>query len=248
MSDETSRDANPADRRGEPVGPRTESVSAENSWTAVLGATEEVGGEGPVRGGSDRRSLWNRLVAVLKRSPGAFADIAGDRSATDQALVVLVATTVFPSVLRLVQHELGYTVGIYAVPESVPWVSSPAVIEAISLATALIYVAIMAASLKLVSGWFHKESATYGGWFRSLGFISITSVLEPVPWVGWIIALGYYLVLTVAAIRELTQVRTMRAIGMLLVAWLAVWVTTGVIAAIIGMMGLGIASYLKLAT
>lgn len=137
--------------------------------------------------GSPPTGTWDRVKAILRLEQGIFAGIARDQSATPQALVVFLLATSAGSIWLL-----------FFIP--------------IVLAVAFVGIAVEALIFMVVSRLFSNTVPKYDAWLRSFLFASAPNAISILPFVGWLIALFYALVLAVLVVRDLTQVSTVQSV------------------------------------
>lgn len=181
---------------------------------------EDVAGSG--------RLFWQRSVGVLRCSPEAFAEFAGDRRATWQVAALVVAV----GAIGQIGTDLS---GIYSALGELGQESQVPAMKALFVPLGFASFAIWAGIVTLVSKLFSRESVSYGGWFRALGPIAVTNVLQLIPFAGWIFGGLYWIVLTFVAIRTVARVSRMAAIGimvgpylvlgLLVILFIASWTT-----------------------
>lgn len=162
-----------------------------------------------VAGGGTR--FWQRLAGVLMCLPAAFAEFAGDRRATWQVAALVVVT----GAIGLIGANLS---GVYSDLAKLGLESAVPVFNAGAVPLGFVVFAAWAGIVMLVSKLFSSESVSYGGWFRALGPITVTNLLQQIPYVGWILGTLYWLVLTFVAVRTVARVSRMAAIGIMLIS------------------------------
>ena len=183
------------------AGPRSD-------WKATRAAAEK---RSEAASNRVQSSLFlNRLVAVLKCSPEAFADVASDRSATLQAIMTIAAAGAI--------EALASYLTVLSAPGTVhPWMP-PAAVAAFVLLHALAGCTIMAGVYAAASKVFRASTIGYGGWFRAMGFASAVSVLDQIPFVGWVLGSIYFFILQFVAAKRLTGLPIIAAICLVLIA------------------------------
>lgn len=162
-----------------------------------------------VAGGGTR--FWQRLAGVLMCLPAAFAAFAGDRRATWQVAALVVVT----GAIGLIFANLA---GVYSDLANLGLESAVPVFNAGAVPLGFVVFAAWAGIVMLTSKLFSSESVSYGGWFRALGPITVTNLLQQIPYVGWILGTLYWLVLTFVAVRTVARVSRMAAIGIMLIS------------------------------
>ena len=180
-------------------------------------------GEDPIEDATGSgRLFWQRLVGVLRCSPAAFAEFAGDRRATWQIAAVVVVA----GVVGQIAADLD---GLYsALPELGLGYLVPA-IKVSLVPLGFVVFAVWAGIVMLVSKLFSSASVPYGGWFRALGPITITNPLQHIPYAGWILSILYWLVLTYAAVRTVARVSRVATIGIMAIAWFGPFALLGLL-------------------
>lgn len=126
--------------------------------------------------------FWQRLGGVLKCSPAAFAAFAGDSRANWQIAALVIVT----SAINLIGNNLS---GRYSDLAEAEWGSEVLAYDVLLVPLGLVFTAAWAGIVMLVSRLFSSESVSYGGWFRSLGSISVANVLYVIPYAGWALRL-----------------------------------------------------------
>ncbi len=109
----------------------------------------------------------------------------------------------------------------------------------------------------LTSKLFSSESVSYGGWFRALGPITVTNLLQLIsvvgwalkpetttpflesvalqliPFVGWALSYLYWIVLTFVAVRTVARVSRLATIGIMLISAIGPFVVVGFLFALL---------------
>ena len=154
------------------------------------------------------RLFWQRLAGVLRCSPAAFAEFAGDRRATWQVAALVVVA----GVIGQFGTDLA---GLYSTLGELGQESQVPAMKALFVPLGFLSFAVWAGIVMLVSKLFSSESISYGGWFRALGPITATDLLQLIPFAGWLLSTLYWIVLTFVAIRTVARVSSMATIGIL---------------------------------
>lgn len=184
-------------------------------------------GEDPIEdAASSGRLFWQRLVGVVRCSPAAFAEFAGDRRATWQIAVLVVAIVV----INAIGADLS---GLYSELAKFGLESQIPFYRALAVPLGIVFVAVWAGIVMLVAKLFSSESMSYGGWFRALGPISVTSVLQLIPHAGWILSNLYWIVLTFVAVRTVARVSRMATVGIIAIAWIGPFALLGLLAVLL---------------
>lgn len=178
---------------------------------------EDVGGSGSL--------FWQRLGGVLKCSPAAFAAFAGDSRATWQIAALVVVT----SAINHIGNNLS---GRYSDLAEAEWGSEVLAYDVLLVPLGLVLTAAWAGIVMLVSRLFSNWSISYGGWFRSLGSISVANVLYVIPYAGWALSTLYWVVLLFFAVRTVARVSGMAAIGIMAISWVGPAVVAGLLVGI----------------
>lgn len=178
--------------------------------------------------------FWQRLVGVLMCWPAAFAEFAGDRRATWQIAALVVVT----GAIGVIGANLT---GLYSDLAKLGLESAVPFINAGAVPSGFVVFAVWAGIVMLVSKLFSSESVSYGGWFRALGPITVTNLLQHIPYVGWILSTLYWLVLTFVAVRTVARVSRMATIGIIVIAWIGPIALLGLLAILLISVGLTLA-------
>ena len=185
----------------------------------------------PVDGGKNTSSFGKRLAGTLRGSRHAFAEIAGDRAATWQAVAIVLVTGILSVVFG------GAEFAFSASSSGSVSGGERAFVAATAPIGSLLSVAVLAFVSRIVAKRFGRQSPPFDSWFRVLGFTSAVRVLDVIPIVGWVAASIYGLVLQVAATRELASTTAWRAIAIVLMALVGsgvFWLVQGLLFAAIG--------------
>ncbi len=166
-------------------------------------------------------SMIDRMIRAARLESQAYEEVEHDRSATSQALLVVVLGAIAAGIGALSGGIGGLIVGVIL---------------------ALVGWAVYAFVAYWVGTHFFKgpqTEATWGQLLRTLGFASsprVLLVLGIIPVVGlfiWIAVFFWTLATTVIAIRQALDFDTGRAIATAVVSWLAFLVISLVITAIL---------------
>ena len=166
-------------------------------------------------------SIVERMIRAAKLDPQVYEEVEHDQSATSQALLVVVLGALAAGIGALYGGIGGLLVGIVA---------------------ALIGWAVYAWVAYWVGTTIFKgphTEATWGQLLRTLGFASsprVLLVLGIIPVVGLFVGLAvlvWTLVTTVIAIRQALDFDTGRAIATAVVSWIALFLVSFVIVAIV---------------
>lgn len=185
-----------------------------------------------VAGGGTR--FWQRLAGVLMCLPAAFAEFAGDRRATWQVAALVVVT----GAIEVIGANLT---GLYSDLAKLGLESAVPFINAGAVPSGFVFLAVWTGIVMLVSKLFSSESVSYGGWFRALGPITVTNLLQQIPYVGWILGTLYWLVLTFVAVHTVARVSRMATIGIIVIAWIGPIALLGLLAILLIAVGLTLA-------
>jgi hypothetical protein len=172
-------------------------------------------------GATHQTSIIDRMIRAARLESQVYEEVEHDRSATSQALLVVVLGAIAAGIGALSGGIGGLIVGVIL---------------------ALVGWAVYAFVAYWVGTNFFKgpqTEATWGQLLRTLGFASsprVLLVLGIIPVVGlfiWIAVFFWTLVTTVIAIRQALDFDTGRAIATAVVSWLAFLVISLVITAIL---------------
>ncbi len=165
--------------------------------------------------------IIDRMIRAARLEPQLYEEVEHDRSATGQALLVVV--------LGAIAAGIGFLAG-----------GIDALI--VGIIFALIFWAVLALIAYWVGTHFFKgpqTSATWGELLRTLGFASsprVLLVLGIIPVVGaliWPVVFVWWVIATVIAIRQALDFDTWRAIATALVSVVPTLVVLSVVAAIV---------------
>ena len=145
-----------------------------------------------------RPSILKRTVAMLALESGISEEIASDRGATKQALVVF-------AIAILVSGGLPDSL------ESLP-------VAALAPLLGLLPLSISMVLYRLVSRIFAKDVPPYPNWFRALLFASAPLALGAIPQIGLVMGTLYAIVLDILVIRDLSRISTWQALATWLIA------------------------------
>jgi len=166
-------------------------------------------------------SIIDRMIRAARLERQVYEEVEHDQSATRQAMLVVVLGAIAAGIGALYGGIIALMVGIVV---------------------ALIGWAVYAFIVYWVGTNFFKgprTEATWGELLRTLGFASsprVLLILGIIPVVGlliWLAVFIWILVTTVIAIRQALDFDTGRAIATAVVSWLALWVVSFVVTAIV---------------
>jgi len=167
-------------------------------------------------------SFVERIMGAMKLDPATYEDVEHDEGANGQAVIIVVAVTIL-SGLAVAGSGNNRIIG--------------SVVSAI-LGWAVFTLAAYLVGTTILKG--PNTSATFGGVFRALGFAyapSLFSILGLIPGIGGLIAFVvaiWSLAASVVALRQSLDVTTGRAIGIAIVAVIAIALVLGLVAAVLG--------------
>lgn len=148
--------------------------------------------------GFRRPSILKRTVAMLALESGVSEEIASDRGAIKQALVVF-------AIAILVSGGL---------PDSLEFLP----VAALAPLLGLLRLSISMVLYRLVSRIFAKDVPPYPNWFRALLFASAPLALGAIPQIGAVMGTLYAIVLDILVIRELSRTSTWQVVATWLIA------------------------------
>jgi hypothetical protein len=171
---------------------------------------------------SSSSSFVDRVIGAIKLDPATYEEVEHDTDATWQAAVVVALAAIFSGVGSSGGNTQGLVGGVVA---------------------AVVFWAIFALFAYLVGAYLLKgpqTSATFGEVLRALGFSyspSLIAILGLIPGIGFLftfIAAIWSLIASVIALRQALEVSTGRAVAVVVVAFLAMFVIVAVIVAVLG--------------
>ena len=171
---------------------------------------------------SSSSSFVDRVIGAIRLDPATYEAVEHDTDATWQAALVVVVAAIFSGV----GSSGGQTRGILG-----------------GVLTSLVFWAIFALFAYLVGAYLLKgpqTSATFGEVLCALGFSyapSLFAILGLIPGIGFLIVFiagVWALIASVIALRQALEVSTGRAVAIAVVAFLAMLVVLGIVAAIFG--------------
>jgi hypothetical protein len=177
---------------------------------------------------SSSSSFVDRVIGAIRLDPATYESVEHDTDATWQAALVVVVAAIFSGVGSSGGNTQGLIGGVLA---------------------ALVFWAIFALFAYLVGAYLLRgpqTSATFGEVLRTLGFSyapSLIAILGLIPGIGFlftIIAAIWSLIASVIALRQSLEVSTGRAVAVVVVAFLAMFVVVAVIVAVLGISLVGI--------
>ena len=224
MNEETQANGERAQPRDAGSAPESDSVLSDAEKERIRSeerhAAEERQYREQVRQELRGTSIWARVLAMLKLEPGISEEIASDRGANWQALVVFVIAQ------SLSTGPVLALLALLFVPITLP------------------AAAIMILLASLVSRLFATEVPPYSHWFRAMLFASAPYALGVIPVIGWVTGIIYALVLQIVVIRDLARIPTGQALGTWLIAILVPTVILTILAvlgiSLLGGFGLGL--------
>src|SRR5215204_2548751 len=167
-------------------------------------------------------SFVERVIGAIRLDPATYEEVEHDTDATWQAALVVAVAAICSGVGSSGGQPRGLLGGVLA---------------------AIIFWAIFALFAYLVGAYLLKgpqTSATFGEVLRALGFSyapSLFAILGLIPGIGFLIVLIaaiWSLIASVIALRQALEVSTGRAVAIAVVAFLAMLVVLGIVAAIFG--------------
>jgi hypothetical protein len=173
-------------------------------------------------------SFVDRVIGALRLDPTIYEEVEHDTDATWQAALVVAVATIFSGVGSSGGNTGGLIGGVLA---------------------ALVFWAIFALFAYVVGAYLLKgpqTSATFGEVLRTLGFSyapSLVAILGLIPSIGFLftfIAAIWSLIASVIALRQAFEVSTGRAVAIVVVAFLAMFVVVAIIVAVLGISIVGI--------
>jgi hypothetical protein len=171
---------------------------------------------------SSSSSFVDRVIGAIRLDPATYEEVEHDTDATWQAAVVVAVAAIFSGVGSSGGRTRDLVGGVVA---------------------AVIFWAIFALFAYLVGAYLLKgpqTSATFGEVLRALGFSyapSLVAILALIPGIGFLftlIAAIWSLIASVIALRQALEVSTGRAVAVVVVAFLAMFVVVAVIVAVLG--------------
>jgi hypothetical protein len=173
-------------------------------------------------------SFVERVIGAIRLDPATYEEVEHDTGATWQAAVVVAAAAIFSGVWSSGGNTQGLFGGVLA---------------------GVVFWAIFALFAYLVGAYLLRgpqTSATFGEVLWALGFSyapSLIAILGLIPGIGFLfafIAAVWSLIASVIALRQALEVSTGRAVAVVVVAFLAMFVVLAVIVAIFGISIVGI--------
>jgi Yip1 domain len=173
-------------------------------------------------------SFVDRVIGAIRLEPATYEEVEHDTDATWQAALVVAVAAIFSGVGSSGGQTRGLIGGVLA---------------------AVVFWAIFAMFAYLVGAYLLKgpqTSATFGEVLRALGFSyapSLFAILGLVPGIGFLltfIAAVWSLIASVIALRQSLEVSTGRAVAVVVVAFLAMFVVVAVIVAVLGISIVGV--------
>src|SRR5215213_795975 len=173
-------------------------------------------------------SYVDRIIGAIRLDPATYEEVEHDTNATWQAALVVAVAAIFSGVGSSGGQTQGLVGGILA---------------------SVVFWAIFALFAYLVGAYLLKgpqTSATFGEVLRTLGFSyapSLFAILGLIPGIGFLftfIAAIWSLIASVIALRQALEVSTGRAVAVVVVAFLAMFVVLAVIVAVLGISIVGI--------
>lgn len=173
-------------------------------------------------------SFVDRVIGAIRLDPATYEEVEHDTDATWQAALVVAVAAVFSGVGSSRGDTRGLLGGVVA---------------------AVIFWAIFALFAYVVGVYLLKgpqTSATFGEVLRALGFSyapSLIAILGLVPGIGFLftfIAAIWSLIASVIALRQALEVSTGRAVAVVVVAFLAMFVVVAIIVTVLGISIVGI--------
>jgi hypothetical protein len=173
-------------------------------------------------------SFVERVIGAIRLDPATYEEVEHDTGATWQAALVVAVAAIFSGVGSSGGQPRGLLGGVLA---------------------AVIFWAIFALFAYVVGAYLLRgpqTSATFGEVLRALGFSyapSLIAILGLIPGIGFLfafIAAVWSLIASVIALRQALEVSTGRAVAVVVVAFLAMFVVLAVIVAIFGISIVGI--------
>src|SRR5918997_1396658 len=167
-------------------------------------------------------SFVDRVIGAIRLDPATYEEVERDTDATWQAAVVVAVAAIFSGVGSSGGNTQGLVGGVLA---------------------AVVFWAIFALFAYLVGAYLLKgpeTSATFGEVLRALGFSyspSLIAILGLIPGIGFLfafIAAIWSLIASVIALRQALEVSTGRAVAVVVVAFLAMFIVVAVILAVLG--------------
>jgi hypothetical protein len=177
---------------------------------------------------SSSSSFVDRIIGAIKLDPATYEAVEHDTDATWQAAVVVALAAILSGVGSSGGKPQGLLGGVLA---------------------SIVFWAIFALFAYLVGAYLLKgpqTSATFGEVLRTLGFSyapSFVAILGLIPGIGFlftIIAAIWALIASVIALRQALEVSTGRAVAVVVVAFLAMFVVVAVIVAVLGISIVGL--------
>jgi hypothetical protein len=177
---------------------------------------------------SSSSSFVDRVIGAIRLDPATYESVEHDTDATWQAALVVVVAAICSGVGSSGGNTQGLIGGVLA---------------------SLVFWAIFALFAYLVGAYLLRgpqTSATFGEVLRTLGFSyapSLIAILGLIPGIGSLftfIAAIWALIASVIALRQALEVRTGRAVAVVVVAFLAMIVVVAVIVAVLGISIVGL--------
>jgi hypothetical protein len=171
--------------------------------------------------------MINRIIGVLKLDVNTYEEIEADESATSQAVIVV-------SIVAIVGGLIGG--GINAIMGGGMTGFLGSFLQ--TLLTAYIGWLVWAAVTYFVGTQFFGGQSTMGEMLRVIGFAQAPGILAIIPvcgsFIGWIwsIATGFI------AVRQGLDIDNTKAIFTIIIGWVAVFIVSLVIGAVLGAVGL----------
>ena len=173
-------------------------------------------------------SFVDRVIGAIRLDPATYEAVEHDTDATWQAALVVAVAAIFSGVGSSGGQIRGLWGGVLA---------------------SLVFWAIFALFAYIVGAYLLRgpqTSATFGEVLRALGFSyapSLFAILGLIPGIGFLLVLiaGIWaLIASVIALRQALEVSTGRAVAVVVVAFLAMFVVVAVIVAVLGISIVGL--------
>jgi hypothetical protein len=177
---------------------------------------------------SSSSSFVDRVIGAIRLDPATYEAVEHDTDATWQAALVVVVAAIFSGVGSSGGQTRGLLGGVLA---------------------SLVFWAIFALFAYIVGAYLLRgpqTSVTFGEVLRALGFSyapSLFAILGLIPGIGFLIvfiAAIWSLIASVIALRQSLEVSTGRAVAVVVVAFLAMFVVVAVIVAVLGISIVGL--------
>ncbi|MFO7302015.1 MAG: YIP1 family protein [Acidobacteriota bacterium] len=174
-------------------------------------------------------SLQDRIVGAMRLQVSTFEEVEHDATATSQAAMVVALVGVASAIASIRWIGItGFVGGV--VSQLVGWLIASGIL--------------LLVGTRLFPG--RNTQADYGQMLRTLGFAQapgLFNVLAFIPILGWLVRLVVWiwmLVAMVIAVRQaLDYEDTLRAVIVVLVAWIVMVVVTVIFGMMFGLFGLG---------